>query len=69
MATADSSTASRASVPSLDDLSFLADSYKALQLLAMSHDGHDSPVSLVLFQLNKQFEVYLDQADKAGLLS
>ena len=78
MATANSSTGSRAPVPvdvlpasfpKLDDLAYLADSYKALQSLAMSHDGDDSPVALVLSQLNKQFEFYLDQADKAGLLS
>ena len=69
MATADSSTATCAPVPSLDDLSFLLGSYEGLQLLAMSHDGDGSPVALVLSQLNKQFALYLDQADKAGLLS
>jgi len=78
MATADSSTDTRAFVlvdvlpassPKLDDLAYLANAYKALQSLAMSHDGDDSPVALVLFQLNKQFEFYLDQVNQAGLLS
>jgi len=78
MATADSSTDTRAFVlvdvlpaspPNLGDLAYLADAYKALQSLAMSHDGNDSPVAVVLSQLNKQFEIYLDQANRAGLLS
>jgi len=69
MATADSSTAIRASVSILDELSYLADSYKALQSLAILQDGRESNVSLLLHQLNKQFEFYLDQADKAALLS
>lgn len=69
MATVDSSTATCASVSILDELSYLADSYKALQSLAISQDGRESHFSLLLHQLNKQFEFYLDQADKAGLLS
>lgn len=86
MATADSSTAPRASdstsrdfssihadparvVKLFDQVSYLAESYDSLQLLAISHHGDSDPVAMVLAELNKRFETLLDLASAKGLLS
>lgn len=52
-----------------DQVSYLAESYDSLQLLAMSHHGDSDPVALVLAGLNKRFETLLGQAGAKGLLS
>jgi hypothetical protein len=75
MATADSSTGVRASVPvllpvpPLEALAALVCAYESFQLLAMSESGHDAPVPIVLAELNHRLRHIVDQLDNMGLLS
>lgn len=52
-----------------DALADLADAYESLHLLAMSEDGHGSPVCTLLANLNRQLRAFVDQADNRGLVS
>lgn len=52
-----------------DALAELAAAYEALQLLAMSEDGHGSPVATILFSLNRQLQAVVNDVDARGLLS
>jgi hypothetical protein len=69
MADDDSSTVTRAPIPVLDALAQLACAYESFQLLAMSEDGHSSPVPVVLAQLNFQLRSIVVELDAMGLLS
>jgi hypothetical protein len=73
MATADSSTVTRApvSVPDLlpfDALAFLLDSYEALAELTSSYSPH-SPVQTLLDCNNRHFRLLIDDLNRRGLLS
>ena len=69
MATADFSTGVSTPIPALDDLANLAGAYEAFQLLAMSEDGHSSPVPVVLAELNNRLRSIVEALDYQGLLS
>ena len=62
-------TVSRDTISLLDEISYLADSYEALQHLAFAEYGDSSPIGTVLSSLNKQFDLYLAALADKGLLS
>jgi len=52
-----------------DALSELAECYEAVALLVQHECGDDSPVWVLLGNLNRQFNAVLDELDERGLLS